>query len=230
MISVRKAKDRGRSQMSWLDSWHTFSFDRYHDPRFMHFGDLRVINEDFVNPGAGFGRHPHQNMEIITYVVSGSLEHKDSLGTGSVIRPGEIQRMTAGRGVEHSEFNHSATERLHLLQIWIRPDTLSLAPSYEQKQIPREKNMLHLIGSSEGGNTSVAIHQDIKLYSAHMSEGSLLAYSMPESRQAWLQLIKGEVILNTATLESGDGAGIKDESTLSIKCSKEAEFLFFDLR
>ncbi len=174
MITVRKSAERGTTQIDWLDSRHTFSFGDYYDSRWMGFGPLRVINEDFVEPGMGFGMHPHRDMEIITYIVKGALEHKDSLGTGSVIRPGDVQRMTAGRGIRHSEFNPSATERVHLLQIWIEPSERGLQPSYEQKTIPdgERHNRLRLIASPDGRDGSVTIHQDADVYAALLDSGT----------------------------------------------------------
>ena len=166
MITIRKSTDRGQSQLPWLQSFHTFSFAGYHDPKFIHFGPLRVINEDTIKTGRGFGKHPHKNMEIITYVVEGSLEHKDSLGTGSIIKPGEIQRMSAGQGIEHSEFNHSDTDLLHLLQIWILPEKTDQPSSYEQKPINKKHNELILIGSRDGSAEAVTIHQDVNLFNA----------------------------------------------------------------
>jgi redox-sensitive bicupin YhaK (pirin superfamily) len=229
MITLRKAAARGKSQTFWLDSFHTFSFDRYYDPLFMHFSELRVINEDYVRAGQGFGRHPHKNMEIITYVVEGALEHKDSLGTGSIIKPGEIQRMTAGSGVEHSEFNHSSSDDLHLLQIWILPATQNLTPSYEQKTIPAALNTLTQIGSQSGGGNAVTIHQDVNLYVAKLELGCTITHPVQAHRKLWMQLIKGDVEVNGLTMSEGDGAAVSDETALNFVCTAQAEFLLFDL-
>lgn len=229
MILIRKSNDRGNSKTDWLDSFHTFSFGHYHDPNFMGFGYLRVINEDTVQPGNGFGKHPHNNMEIISYVIDGSLEHKDSMGTGSVIQPGEIQRMSAGTGVEHSEFNHSKTDLLHFLQIWIIPEKKQLTPSYEQKIIPKENNKLILIGSRDGKDNAITIHQDIKLFSAYLIKNNLISYKFENNRTGWLQLIKGKINLNNQLLSAGDGAAIKNANHIEITCVENAELLLFDL-
>lgn len=229
MIIVRKSADRGNSQIDWLNSYHTFSFANYYDQRYMGFRSLRVINEDTVQPGCGFGKHPHDNMEIISYVVEGSLEHKDSLGTGSVIKPGEIQRMSAGTGVTHSEFNHSKTESLHFLQIWIIPEKRQLQPSYEQKTIPHEKDKLLLIGSHEGSDQAITIHQDVKLFVAYLTESHSIHYQFEKERKGWLQLVKGKIKLNEQSLSAGDGAAITDEEKIDIVCEKNAELLLFDL-
>ena len=229
MITIRKSTDRGQSQLPWLQSFHTFSFAGYHDPKFIHFGPLRVINEDTIKTGRGFGKHPHKNMEIITYVVEGSLEHKDSLGTGSIIKPGEIQRMSAGQGIEHSEFNHSDTDLLHLLQIWILPEKTDQPSSYEQKPINKKHNELILIGSRDGSAEAVTIHQDVNLFVAYLMPNHTLKYELIKKRKGWLQLIKGKIELNGQILLAGDGAGIKEEKELSIHSYENAELLFFDL-
>lgn len=228
MIYIRKSLDRGKSQYDWLTSFHTFSFAEYYDPEFMGFGSLRVINEDTVQPGFGFGKHPHNNMEIISYVVEGSLEHKDSMGTGSVIKPGEIQIMSAGTGIEHSEFNHSKNELLHFLQIWITPEKRDLKPRYQQIKIQKIENKLILIGSNQPNENSVTIHQDVKLFAAYMTASNIVDYTLLDNRVAWLQLIKGSIQLNNQALLAGDGAAIQNES-ITIKCDQNAEFLFFDL-
>lgn len=228
MIKIRKSADRGRGDYDWLDSAYTFSFSEYHDPAHMRFGKLRVINEDVVAPGKGFARHPHRDMEIITYVIEGELAHADSLGTGSVIRPGEIQRMTAGSGVEHSEFNHSSTNPVHLLQIWIFPEKPNLTPSYQQIQIQKKPNELILIGSRDASDSAVTIHQDVKLYVSYLAPQKTLTYTLPPKRMAWLQLIKGNLTLNGEHLQPGDGAAI-DDTSITITADKQAEFLLFDL-
>jgi hypothetical protein len=230
MITIRKSNDRGQSQLAWLQSFHTFSFAEYHDPKFVHFGPLRVINEDTIQPGKGFGRHPHRHMEIITYVVEGSLEHKDSLGTGSIIRPGEIQRMSAGEGIEHSEFNHSNTDSLHLLQIWILPENSDVPSSYEQKPISKKPNQFILIGSRKGGAEAITIHQDVELFVAYLTPNQTIKYELKNGRKGWLQLIKGNIAINGQMLSAGDAVGITDENELIIQSFEEAEFLFFDLK
>lgn len=229
MINIRKSSDRGHSQIGWLDSYHTFSFSNYYDPNHMNFGNLRVINEDFIEPAMGFGKHPHQNMEIITYVVKGVLEHKDSMGTGSIIQPGEIQKMSAGTGVEHSEFNHSPDEEVHLLQIWIVPEKQSIPPSYEQKKIIQQKDKLILLGSREGGENVVTIHQDVKLFAAYLIGDHSIQYTYEPRRQGWLQLIKGKIKVNEHALTAGDGAAIIDEALIKVTGVEDAEFLMFDL-
>ncbi len=231
MITIRRSKERGGGDHGWLKTHHTFSFNDYHDDKWMGFRSLRVINEDFVGPSAGFPTHPHRDMEIITYILSGALEHKDSLGTGSVIRPGDGQRMTAGRGIRHSEYNPSATETAHLLQIWITPEKQGLEPSYEQKSFPESEKCgkLRLIASSDGANGSVKINQDAKLFVTLLSPGEEVTHSMGEQRHAWLQVAKGEVELNEQKLAQGDGAAVSDETKLTIKGTKDAEVLLFDL-
>ena len=229
MIIIRKANERGNSQMDWLNSFHTFSFADYYDPNHMGFGNLRVINEDTVQPDNGFGRHPHKNMEIISYVVHGSLEHKDSLGTGSVIKPGEIQCMSAGTGVEHSEFNHSKTEYLHFLQIWIIPEKNGIEPGYQQKAIAKVNNQLILIGSRAGEGEAITIHQDVKLFVAYLTADHAVQYQFNEKRRGWLQLVKGEINLNGNHLFAGDGAAIFDQTKIDVACYQNAELLLFDL-
>ena len=228
MVHIRKASDRGKSKMDWLDSSHTFSFAEYYDPKFIGYGKLRVINEDIVQPEMGFGRHAHRDMEIISYVIEGSLAHKDSIGNGSVIKPGEIQVMSAGTGIEHSEFNPSKTDLLHFLQIWIIPEHSELKPRYEQKTIRRVNNELILIGSQNTTDTAVVIHQDVNLYTAFMTGNHTINYPMDKDRMVWLQLIKGIIKLNGVILSAGDGAAIQDESVI-IDCVENAEFLLFDL-
>jgi quercetin 2,3-dioxygenase len=229
MIVIRHSKDRGHSQISWLNSFHTFSFAEYYDPKFMGFGSLRVINEDTVQPGMGFGKHGHKDMEIISYVVKGSLAHQDSMGTGSVIKPGEIQRMSAGSGVEHSEFNHSKTDPLHFLQIWIIPEKNGLPPSYEQKSIPEIFNKFILIGSPKENDKAITIHQDVELYAAYLTEDHILEHQFKGDRKGWVQVINGKIDLNGQELNSGDGAAITNEKNIQITCIEDAEILFFDL-
>ncbi len=230
MISIRKSNERGHNQLDWLDTYHTFSFDTYFDPDFMGFGALRVINQDIVQPNHGFGSHPHKNMEIITYIISGELAHKDNMGNHTIIRPGEIQRMSAGTGVEHSEFNPSENHPVHLLQIWIKPHKLNLKPSYEQKIIPDLHNQLVLIGNSEPTEHSVKIHQDVKLYVAHMDTENSIDYLIKASRRVWIQLISGKLKLNRHVLKPGDGAAIRNEKAVKFKSGEEnTVFLLFDL-
>ncbi len=231
MITIRKAADRGHTNIDWLDSRHAFSFGDYYDPRHMGFGPLRVINDDRVGPGGGFGAHPHRDMEIISYIVSGALEHKDSLGTGSVIRPGDVQRVTAGTGIRHSEFNPSDTEPVHFLQIWIMPEQENLTPGYEQRTVAdgEKRNRLRLIASHDGRNESVTIHQDADVYASLLQPGQAVQHSIAGGRLAWLQLIRGTLTLNGNKLETGDGAAIEQEQQLEIAAQDESEFLLFDL-
>lgn len=229
MISIRKASDRGQTQTHWLQSWHTFSFGEYYDTSHMGFAQLRVINEDTVQPGQGFGTHSHRNMEIVTVVISGALEHKDSLGTGSVIKPGEVQRMTAGSGVSHSEFNHSNTDLVHFLQIWILPRSTELQPSYEQKTISMQLDDWVLIGSANGRNGSVTIHQDVDLWRAKISKGFEIHFPLTLNHHAWCQVISGSLTLNGILLSAGDGAAISKETDLKLIASGEADCLLFDL-
>jgi hypothetical protein len=231
MITPRKSTDRGRTKIDWLDSRHTFSFGDYYDPSQMGFRTLRVINEDRVRPGAGFPTHGHRDMEIITYVLEGALEHKDSLGTGSIIRPGEAQRMSAGKGITHSEFNHSKTEPVHFLQIWIMPATPGIAPGYEQKTIDDAKahGGFAPVGTSDGGGQSVKIHQDAALSVAKLERGQTVTVNLNKGRHGWVQVAHGAVTLNGTPLTEGDGAAISNEEKVTIVASAPAEVLFFDL-
>jgi redox-sensitive bicupin YhaK (pirin superfamily) len=231
MIQVRKAHERGRANFGWLDSNHTFSFGQYYDPAHMGFRKLRVINEDRVVPGAGFGTHPHRDMEIVSYVVEGALEHKDSMGNSSIIRPGEIQRMSAGSGVTHSEYNHSNSEGVHFLQIWIETAQRGMQPSYEQKNFKDDMKPgeLRLIASRDGSDTGIRIYQDVNIYAGLLSTGQSISYEAPTSRYTWIQMVKGEVTVNGERLEQGDGVAISNVSDISIEASKSAEFLVFDL-
>lgn len=230
-INVRRSEARGRAQLGWLDSRHTFSFGSYHDPSFMGFGPLRVINEDRVQPGRGFGAHSHREMEIISYVLDGALAHEDSLGTGSVVRPGDVQRMSAGTGVSHSEFNGSQTDTVHFLQIWIVPDTVGLAPSYEQKSFPTEdrRGRWCLVASADGVNGSLTVHQDVRMYAALLSAGESLHHNLEPARRAWLQVAGGEVVLDGILLHAGDGAAVTDAAALELMGRRDAELLLFDL-
>ena len=230
-MKIRRSSERGRAEHGWLRSFHTFSFADYYDPAHMGFRELRVINEDRVQPRRGFGTHSHRDMEIVSYVLDGALEHKDSLGTGSVIRPGDVQRMSAGTGVSHSEFNHSATELVHFLQIWILPEREGLAPSYEQKRFPPEerRGKLRLLASRDGSAGSVRIHQDVALYGALLGVGESVEYTLRPGRHAWLQLARGRCEVGGLALEAGDGLAASDEASLRITGTRDAELLLFDL-
>jgi|SRR5579885_308205 len=231
MLTLRKSDERGKAEHGWLSSRHTFSFADYRDPAHVHFRALRVINEDWVAPAEGFDPHPHQDMEIVTYMVEGALEHKDSMGNGSIIRPGEIQRMSAGTGVVHSEFNPSKDEKAHLLQIWIFPDKKGLPPSYEQKAFPEasRKNRLQILASPDGRDGSVTIHQDASIYSSLLDRGALVEKTLAPGRHAWLQLVRGTIEVHGKRLETGDGASVSDESSLKLQALEAAELLLFDL-
>jgi quercetin 2,3-dioxygenase len=231
MIVFRDRGTRGRTQTGWLDSRHSFSFGDYLDPQHMGYRALRVINEDRVIPDAGFPTHGHRDMEIVTYVLEGALEHKDSLGTGSVIRPGELQRMSAGTGILHSEFNASKTEPVHFLQIWIEPRFTGLGPSYEQKSFPTtmRRNELILAADSEGANGAVKLHQDARIYLARMDEGKPVEHAIAKSRGVWIQVARGLVAVNGTELREGDGAAAEDEPALTLRALTNAEALLFDL-
>jgi redox-sensitive bicupin YhaK (pirin superfamily) len=231
MIVFRDRMTRGRSQTGWLDSRHTFSFGDYRDPAQMGFHSLRVINEDRVVPGAGFPTHAHRDMEIVTYVLDGALEHKDSLGNGAVIRPGEVQRMSAGTGITHSEFNPSKTDPVHFLQIWIIPATTGLKPSYEQKPFSAaaRQGKLLLVGDHEGRHGAVTIHQDVRLYVATLAAGATVNHAVPPGRYTWLQIARGIVALNGTEMREGDGAAIEDVDIVSVNAETDAEILLFDL-
>jgi redox-sensitive bicupin YhaK (pirin superfamily) len=231
MITIRPSNERGGGDYGWLKTRHTFSFSDYSDPKWMGFRSLRVINEDWVAPSGGFPTHPHRDMEIITYVLSGKLEHKDSLGTGSVILPGDGQRMSAGRGIRHSEANPSAKDAVHLLQIWILPDKQGHEPEYEQKSFPESEKSgkFRLIASNDGANGSVKINQDAKLFVTLLAPGEEVTQSLASRRHAWLQVAKGEVELDGRRLQQGDGAAVSDEKQLTIKATEAAEVLLFDL-
>lgn len=231
MITIRKSEERGHLNYGWLDTYHTFSFDQYYDPAHMHFRSLRVINEDRVAPGKGFPTHSHRDMEIITYILAGALEHRDSMGNGSVIRPGDVQRMSAGTGVAHSEFNPSDADPVHLLQIWILPRLRNLAPSYEQKTFSADerRNRLRLVASEDGSDGSVAIQQDARLYAAILDRDSTIEHTLTENRHVWLQVARGNVNINGHDLTQGDGGALSGERSLKILSSDEAELLLFDL-
>jgi len=231
MITIRPSAQRGGGDHGWLKTHHTFSFADYWDPKWMGFRSLRVINEDWVAPNTGFPRHPHRDMEIITYVLEGKLEHKDSLGTGSVILPGDSQRMTAGSGIHHSEFNPSKTEPVHLLQIWIQPEKVALPPSYEQKSFPdaEKQGKLRLIASRDASDGAVKINQDAKLYVSLLKPGEEVKHDLANGRHAWIQVARGAAELDAKKLSQGDGAAVSNEKNLTIKASEAAEVLLFDL-
>lgn len=230
-IAVRRSEDRGRANFGWLDSKHTFSFGHYFDPEHMGFGPLRVINDDRVAPDGGFPTHPHSDMEIISYVLEGGLEHKDSIGTGSVIRPGDVQRMTAGSGVRHSEFNASKTDPVHFLQIWIVPEKIGLAPNYEQKSFPEseKRGQLRLVGSRDGRDGSVVIHQDVDLYATLLRDGESVSHDIAAGRGGWVQVARGSVLLNGETLNEGDGVAISSLGRVRLDALDDAEVLLFDM-
>ncbi|HEY9635693.1 MAG TPA: pirin family protein [Coleofasciculaceae cyanobacterium] len=231
MLTIRKAEDRGHANHGWLDSYHTFSFANYYDPKHMGFRALRVINEDRVSPSAGFGTHGHKDMEIITYVLEGAVEHKDSIGTGSVIKPGEVQRMSAGTGILHSEFNHSKTAPVHFLQIWLLPESQGLQPSYEQQHFSLAKTpgKLHLVAARDARNGAVKVHQDVDLYAAVLKAGDRVSHSLELHRHAWVQVARGAITLNGSPLDTSDGAAISSEPEVVIEATKDAEILLFDL-
>ena len=231
MITVRNSNDRGTVNMGWLRARHSFSFGSYYDPEHMGFGPLRVINEDRIQPSQGFGTHGHQDMEIITYIIDGALEHKDSMGNGSVIRPGDVQRMTAGTGVMHSEFNHLDDAETHLLQIWILPEENGLEPGYEEKSFARaeRRNRLALVAAGEPRDGAVKIHQDVDLYASLLDGGASVAHDFDEGRNGWIQVVRGRLDVNGDVLEAGDGAAIANTSNVSIEAFEDAEFLLFDM-
>lgn len=231
MIKIRRSDERGHADHGWLNTHHTFSFADYFDPRQMGFRSLRVINEDFVAAGRGFGTHPHRDMEIITYVLEGALQHKDSMGTSSIIRPGEVQRMTAGTGVTHSEYNPSPTEAVHLLQIWIMPERNNLTPEYEQRAFPvdEKQGRLRLVAARDARDGAITIHQDASVYDAQLAVGETATHNLKSGRGAWLQVIKGAITLNGNSLEKGDGAAITDETELQIAATEPSDLLLFDL-
>ncbi len=231
LAELRKSEDRGKANFGWLDSRHSFSFGHYYDPAHMGFGPLRVINEDRVTGGGGFPTHPHSDMEIISYVLEGALEHRDSLGTGSVIRPGDVQRMSAGTGVRHSEFNASKTEPVHFLQIWIVPEKRGIEPSYEQKTFPAEekRGRLRLIGSRDGRDGSVTIHQDTDFYAALLERDESVSLVVREGRGAWVQVARGSVSVNGQRLDAGDGLAVPAAGELTLAATESAEVLLFDL-
>jgi len=230
MKIIRKSNERGHVSHGWLDSYHTFSFADYYDPQWMGYRSLRVINDDLVMPGMGFGKHPHRDMEIITYVLSGALEHKDSMGNGRVIRAGEFQYMAAGTGVQHSEFNPSKTDPLRLLQIWIQPDEKGVPPRYAEKNFATAPTgKLNLVASKSGHDGSIAIHQDANLSFAKLDDGQQVEYPLAAGRHAWVHIAEGEVSINGTKLSGGDAVGVNDESVLNISATKPSQVLVFDL-
>ena len=231
MIDVIRSASRGAADHGWLKSKHTFSFADYHNPAMMGFAKLRVVNEDWIEPSQGFGTHPHRDMEIVTYMIDGALEHKDSMGNGSVIRPGELQRMTAGTGVLHSEFNHSADEQAHLLQIWILPERNGLEPGYEQKLFPREEkhNQWRLVGSRDGRDGSLTIHQDVNLYSTVLDKDVELDFEFEGQRRGFIQVVRGSVEINGEPVAAGDAIATQDQDSLTVRASEESELLLFDM-
>ena len=230
MMKIRKANDRGHAEHGWLDTYHTFSFADYYDPQWMGFRSLRVINDDLVMPGMGFGTHPHRDMEIITYVLSGALEHKDSMGNGRVIRPGEVQYMAAGTGVQHSEFNPAPDEAVHLLQIWIQPDRKGLPPRYAEKSLATApKGRLNLVASGSGREDSLVINQDAELYVAKLEPGNEVSHELKPNRYAWVHVAEGQVKLNGRALAAGDSAGLSEEAKLTLVGAQPSQVLLFDL-
>jgi quercetin 2,3-dioxygenase len=228
---LRRSGERGLADHGWLRSFHTFSFADYHDPAHMGFRALRVINEDRVQPGQGFGTHGHQDMEIISYVLEGQLEHKDSMGTGSIIRPGDVQRMSAGTGVRHSEYNPSPTELVHFLQIWTLPDRRGLKPSYEQKSfsVAERTGRLCLVASPDGRDGSLTVHQDVQLFASLLGKGDAVRHALAPGRAAWVQVTKGGIAIAGEKLAAGDGAAIEDAGTIEIRAEQPSEVLLFDL-
>ena len=231
MITLRPANQRGRTAIDWLDSRHSFSFGDYHDPAHMGYRSLRVINDDRVAPAAGFGTHPHRDMEIVTYVLAGALEHRDSLGNGEVLRPGELQHMTAGTGVTHSEFNPTATEPVHLYQIWLLPNRRGLKPGYEQKAFPdaEKHNRWRVVASRDARDGSLTIHQDATISLAKLDAGRELAYPLAPGRHAWLQVLRGTVGVNGEALTAGDGVAVSAEAALTVRAANTSEVMLFDL-
>jgi redox-sensitive bicupin YhaK (pirin superfamily) len=229
-IKIRRGNERGHADHGWLNAYHTFSFANYYDPAHMGFRTLRVINDDTVSPGAGFGTHPHRDMEIITYILSGELEHKDSMGNGRIIKTGEVQYMAAGTGVQHSEFNPSEKNPVHLLQIWIQPDQRGAKPRYEEKSLAKAKTgVLHLVASKTGRNHSIAINQDAELSLARLEPGDTVQHSLATGRHAWVHVAEGAVELNGQKLNAGDAAAVSEEALLKLKASANSQVLLFDL-
>jgi redox-sensitive bicupin YhaK (pirin superfamily) len=230
MIQVRKSNERGHAEHGWLDSYHTFSFADYHDPAHVQFGALRVINEDYVAPQQGFGMHPHRDMEIITYVISGALRHRDSMGNTAVMRGGDVQRISAGTGILHSEFNDSADEPVHLLQIWLMPDRQGAQPGYAEKSFANvAKGKLHLVASKTGRDGSIPINQETDLFLGKLAAGDTLAHPLAPGRHAWLQVVEGALQVNGQTVAAGDGVALSEVPAVLIEATRQADFLLFDL-
>jgi hypothetical protein len=231
MLAIRRAEERGHADHGWLNSYHTFSFGNYYDPEHMGFSKLRVINDDTVVPRGGFGTHGHRDMEIISYVLEGALKHEDSMGNGSVIRPGDVQRMSAGTGVTHSEFNASDAEPVHFLQIWVVPEREGLKPGYEQKAFADEekRGRLRLVGSRDGREDSVTIHQDVDIYATLLGEGDSVSHALAEGRKGWIHLAQGSAALNDEQLQAGDGVAVEGPATITLTGTSEAEVLLFDM-
>lgn len=231
MLNIRRAHERGHANYGWLDTFHTFSFSSYQDPRHNRFRALRVMNEDIVAPNAGFGTHPHDNMEIVTYILSGALEHKDSMGHGEILRAGEFQRMTAGTGITHSEFNPSHSEPVHLYQVWLYPERQDLPPSYEQKRFTPEQRLgrLQLVASSTPNSEALRIHQDAKIYLADVDANSSIEHTLDLGRHAWIQVLRGTLIVNGVSLQTSDGLAVSDERALMLQSPSTAELMLFDL-
>lgn len=231
MLDIIRTDERGSADHGWLQAKHTFSFADYHDPQRVRFGKLRVINEDRIAPGKGFDTHPHRDMEIVTYIISGAIKHKDSMGNGTIISAGEVQRMTAGTGVLHSEFNHSLDDELHLLQIWIFPEQNGLAPGYEQTLFSRDEklNQLRLVGSRDGRSGSITIHQDVDLYASILEKGHTVALDDAADRRIFVQVISGSIAVNGEALSAGDGAQIRSEARIQIAAHADAELLLFNM-
>lgn len=231
MIRIRSAIDRGSFHHGWLETWHTFSFGEYYDPQFTGFRSLRVMNEDRIAPGQGFGTHPHRDMEIVTYVLSGALEHRDSMGNGELLRPGEFQRMTAGTGITHSEFNPSPSEPVHLYQIWLLPERKGLTPSYQQTAFPRteRQDQWKLVASRNAAEGSLTIHADARIFLASLRNQASVHYEIAPSRHVWVQMLRGGGQLNGLRLNTGDGAAVSDENAIQIQAFGESELLLFDL-
>ena len=231
MIEIIPSDTRGSADHGWLKARHTFSFADYHNPERVRFGPLRVINEDRIAPGQGFGTHPHQDMEILTYPISGAIEHKDDMGNGTVITAGEVQRMTAGSGVQHSEYNHSQSDELHLLQIWIFPEQKNLQPGYEQTMFSRDDKLdqLRLIASRDGREGSVTVHQHVDLYASILQQNAEVEHAVADSHKVFVQVVRGDITVNGKAVTAGDGVQIREEGRVTISCQSEAEFLLFDM-
>ncbi|HBJ33442.1 MAG TPA: quercetin 2,3-dioxygenase [Planctomycetaceae bacterium] len=231
MITIHDSESRGHASHGWLDTYHTFSFNTYHNREMMRFRSLRVMNEDRVAPGMGFGEHPHQDMEIVTYVLSGALEHRDSMGNGEVLTPGEFQRMSAGTGITHSEFNPSKSDPVHLYQIWLLPERKGIEPSYEQKRFDDTglQNHFRLVASEDADHGSLRIHTDAKIYLSRLDIGKVISHALAPNRHAWLQVLRGTIALGDHEMTAGDGAAISDETELLVRATSDAELLLFDL-